>query len=91
MLLGFILVISLFLTGLVTYNLWMKRADTKIAVESFKTHLVHMQKDTENITNWNRDLNKSLQFMISDNEVLKKELVEFGAKDEEIKTELAKL
>ena len=60
--------ISMFLTGLVSYNLWMKREDTKVSVQSFKTHLKHMKKDTENMTNWNNDLNATLQAMITDNE-----------------------
>lgn len=79
--LGMILMVSLFLTGLVSYNLWIKREDTRTSVNSFKTHLKYMNKDTENLTKWNQDLNSSLEFMIGDNEVLKKLEKEYGAKD----------
>ena len=50
-----------------------------------------MESDIENLTKWNRDLNESLNFMITDNEVMNKLEKEYGSKDSEIKAELSEL
>ena len=83
--------VSMFFTGLVTYQMWMKREDKTVSVRSFKTHLKYMESDIENLTKWNRDLNESLNFMITDNEVMNKLEKEYGSKDSEIKAELSEL
>ena len=89
--LGMVLMVSMFFTGLVTYQMWMKREDKTVSVRSFKTHLKYMESDIENLTKWNRDLNESLNFMITDNEVMNKLEKEYGSKDSEIKAELSEL
>ena len=86
-----VLMVSMFFTGLVTYQMWMKREDKTVSVRSFKTHLKYMESDIENLTKWNRDLNESLNFMITDNEVMNKLEKEYGSKDSEIKAELSEL
>ena len=84
-------VFSVFATVYLTYTMWIRREDTMMSIERFKIHIEKMKNDSQNLTNWNKNMNESIIFFEKENKELYKFGEQYSREDVTIRTELSEL
>ena len=79
------------MTGLYTYQFWIQREDKLLSIEAFKKRLEYMDKETKNLTEWNKKLTTDIEQMTADNAKLEEQKVGLAVTDIKIKTDLLAL